>query len=115
MYSVFAHLSSLQSPGGQGNWFISSTSARGQTVSHTFNIAKQMFQIGFVVELYNSPWDFGAVVFENVLIQARGTDTGWCNNHPNVEKVKYTFENVVASVNRGVISCNIGRVTLRPA
>lgn len=48
-------------------------------VTDTYPLAYKRFdQVLFAIELYDQVWDFGAVVFRNVVITTDGLETEWC-------------------------------------
>ncbi|ORY02281.1 hypothetical protein BCR34DRAFT_591970 [Clohesyomyces aquaticus] len=80
-----------------------------RTASKTFN------QVLFAIELTGVSWDFGPLVFNNVVITSSGTDTKWCTNAPeNYNSASnYVLSNIQASVSGNVVTCKIGTVNLQ--
>jgi hypothetical protein len=69
----------------------------------------------FAVELYSGTnWDFGNLVFQNVVMTAAGTDASWCTATPNYSKVTLTISGVTSSVANNVVTCNIASLTIAP-
>lgn len=69
----------------------------------------------FAVELYpGTTWDFGNLVFRNVVITADGTDSRWCTSNIQTVNVKKTIAGVRSSVANNVVTCTIDTLTLSP-
>ncbi|CAG8978900.1 hypothetical protein HYALB_00005237 [Hymenoscyphus albidus] len=48
-------------------------------VVDSFPLAYKSFnQVLFAIELYDQAWNFGSLVFKNVVITTNSTDTSWC-------------------------------------
>lgn len=100
---------------GNNNWVEGVNNSKGQKAEYKFNIGKSMNQALFVVELTDTPWDFGSVVFKDVTITAKGTDSSWCNNTPLYQGVKDPdIQGLQASSGNGISICKIGQLTLSP-
>ncbi|KAF2114430.1 hypothetical protein BDV96DRAFT_647136 [Lophiotrema nucula] len=88
----------------------------GQTVTDTFALNSKTFnQVLFAIELTGVSWDFGALVFNNVVVTSSGTDTKWCTNAPENynSATNYAISGVSASVSNSVVTCKINSVTLQ--
>ena len=49
------------------------------TVIDSYLLAYKSFdQVLFAIELYDQAWNFGSVIFKNVVITTNTTDTSWC-------------------------------------
>lgn len=101
---------------GSGNWVEGVNNSKGDKAEYTFNIGKAMNQALFVVELTDTPWTFGDVVFKDVTITAEGTDSSWCNATPLYQGVKDpNIQGLQASSGDGISICKIGSLTLSPS
>ncbi|KAH0333546.1 hypothetical protein KCU81_g9821, partial [Aureobasidium melanogenum] len=84
------------------------------SATNSFPIAdKVMNDAPFAAELYGA-WDFGPLVFEDVILIATGSDTGFCTDNPwnyngatNVSVV-----GVQATVHTDTVTCSIESITL---
>lgn len=99
---------------GSNNWAIG-VSNGGNRADYTYNIGLAMNQAIFAVELYpGTAWDFGNLVFENVVVTALGTDPAWCTPYMNYADVTLTVEGVTSSVANDLVTCKIAKLTLAP-
>ncbi|RPA76657.1 hypothetical protein BJ508DRAFT_242477 [Ascobolus immersus RN42] len=99
-----------------GNVWNSKLVRNGQTTTGSFNLGnKRMNQALLAIELTGVPWDFGALQFDNLVIKADTTQTGWCTNAPENYNgaTAYSRNNVRASVSGNTATCNIGQVVLQ--
>lgn len=75
-------------------------------------------QVTFAVELQDGmAWDFGPVIFTEITIGVFGTETKWCTDPWDFNKVatRGAMMGVQASVERGKSYCKIKRLVLYPA
>lgn len=99
---------------GGNNWAIGVSNGDAKA-DHTYDIALAMNQAIFAVELYpGTNWDFGNLVFENVVVTATGTDTTWCRADMNYSDVTLNVEGVTSSVANNLVTCKISKLTLSP-
>jgi len=86
-------------------------------VTGSFPLAYKSFdQVLLAIELYGVAWDFGSVIYENVVITTNSTDTAWCLDPPeNYESAtNYTLTDVMATVDNvtRTMTCSIGSINL---
>ncbi|KAJ8120628.1 hypothetical protein O1611_g10319 [Lasiodiplodia mahajangana] len=96
------------------------THARFMHTDDTARLASKSFnQALFAIELYDVAWNFGQVVFSNVVITSTGSsDSSWCNTTPENynSATVYSITGVSASVSGSTVTCKIASVVLqRPA
>ncbi|KAI4765400.1 hypothetical protein E4T52_01786 [Aureobasidium sp. EXF-3400] len=87
----------------------------GEAVAtNSFPIAdKTMNDAPFAAELYGT-WDFGPVIFEDVVLIATGSDTGFCTEYPwNYNgATNVSITGVQSTVQADTVVCNIESITL---
>ncbi|KAF1996536.1 hypothetical protein P154DRAFT_311205 [Amniculicola lignicola CBS 123094] len=101
---------------GTGAWTSTLKKGTGAQVSNDFALSSKTFnQAIFAIELTGVSWDFGPLVFSNVVITSTGTDTKWCTNVPENynSATNYVLSGVSASVSGSTVTCKIGSVTLQ--
>lgn len=84
-------------------------------VTNNYAIHDDFVYAVFCAEFYQSGWNFGDLVFENVQIVAEGNDSSWCipNGQSVLGNPTGNWENVGASIDEnGNTVCNIGRLTM---
>ncbi|KAF1958365.1 hypothetical protein CC80DRAFT_469354 [Byssothecium circinans] len=100
-----------------GRTWTSTLTKGSTTVRNSFALGGKTFnQAIFAIELTSVTWDFGALVWRDVVITSSGTDTKWCTNAPENYNgaTNYALAGVSASVSGNVVTCRIGTVTLSP-
>lgn len=103
-----------ENPTGSGNWSIGVNNSGGDRADFEFDVEQRMTDAVFAAEIYDTAWDFGNLVFQNVEIISEGTDPSWCTATPQYSNVTIDFEGVASSVNNGFVTCTISSVTLSP-
>ncbi|KAF2476907.1 uncharacterized protein BDR25DRAFT_208653 [Lindgomyces ingoldianus] len=102
---------------GSGAWTsVLKKGSSGGSVQDSFALSSKTFnQVLFAIELTSVSWDFGPLVFNNVVITSSGTDTKWCTNAPENynSATNYAVSGVSASVSNNVVTCKINSVTLQ--
>ncbi|KAF1979363.1 hypothetical protein BU23DRAFT_586592 [Bimuria novae-zelandiae CBS 107.79] len=99
-----------------GNNWTSKLTRGSSSVTNSFALGSKTFnQVLFAIELTGVSWDFGPLVFNNVVITSSGTDTKWCTNAPeNYNSASnYAISGVSASVSGKIVTCKINSVTLQ--
>ncbi|OCF32239.1 hypothetical protein I317_06478 [Kwoniella heveanensis CBS 569] len=88
----------------------------GSSATNSLPLADKVFnQAVFAIELTGVAWDFGPLVFKNVVIESTGTDSGWCNSSPSNYNgaTNYTISGVSATKADNKIICSIDSVILQ--
>ncbi|THW13951.1 hypothetical protein D6D24_05752 [Aureobasidium pullulans] len=84
------------------------------SATNSFPIAdKVMNDAPFAAELYGA-WDFGPVIFEDVILIATGDDTRFCTDNPwNYNgATNVSITGVTSTVGVDTVTCNIESITL---
>jgi hypothetical protein len=71
-----------------------------------------MYRAIFAVELYDSPWSFGDVVFEDVTVTALDVASGWCKSHFTWGTMGAWVEGLYEIRDRNIVTCKFHRLTL---
>ncbi|KAL1600525.1 hypothetical protein SLS60_006911 [Paraconiothyrium brasiliense] len=99
-----------------GSTWTSKLTRGSSSVSNSFALGSKTFnQVLFAIELTGVSWDFGPLVFDNVVITSSGTSTSWCTNAPENYNgaSNYAVSGVSATVSGNVVTCKINSVTLQ--
>ncbi|KAH8679753.1 hypothetical protein BGZ60DRAFT_400617 [Tricladium varicosporioides] len=99
-----------------GNWTTTMVQD-GKRTNQGFPLAgKNMNQAILAIELNSVKWDFGKLVWNDVVMVVNGTETGWCTGAPENynNAVKLTISKAVATVNGGSTTCTIKQVIMEP-
>ncbi|KAG9587555.1 hypothetical protein KCU77_g8665, partial [Aureobasidium melanogenum] len=84
------------------------------SATNSFPIAdKVMNDAPFAAELYGA-WDFGPLIFEDIILIATGSDTSFCTNSPwNYNgATNVSIVGVEATVSTDTVTCSIESITL---
>ncbi|RDW71878.1 hypothetical protein BP5796_07912 [Coleophoma crateriformis] len=75
---------------------------------------KNFNQALLAIELYSVAWDFGPLVFKNVVMEVNTTATAWCTSAPENynSATSYTMSTPVVSTSNGVTTCSIAQVNM---
>ncbi|WWC87616.1 uncharacterized protein L201_002506 [Kwoniella dendrophila CBS 6074] len=95
-----------------------SVSSKGLYAQTSFPLAdKNLNRATFAIELYDVGWDFGPLKFQNIVMTADGSNTGFCNNQPGnlYGSTNYTISATNAITGNSFVSCNIDYLTLENA
>ncbi|RDW66331.1 hypothetical protein BP6252_09966 [Coleophoma cylindrospora] len=86
-----------------------------QTVTDVFPLSYKNFnQALLAIELYSVAWDFGPLVFKNVVMEMNTTQTAWCTSAPENynSATSYTMSTPVVSTSNGITTCSIALVNM---
>ncbi|KAK2068080.1 hypothetical protein P8C59_002749 [Phyllachora maydis] len=79
---------------GNGNWnSLVVNVPSGQQVPNSYPLGdKQFTRASLAIELHQTTWNFGALVWQNLALTATGTtDTSWCDNGPKNDELFTSF------------------------
>ncbi|EKD18113.1 hypothetical protein MBM_03885 [Drepanopeziza brunnea f. sp. 'multigermtubi' MB_m1] len=97
------------------NWS-SSISSGSKSAKNSFPLAYKNFnQAVLAIELHGVDWDFGPLVWINVVMVMNTTETAWCTNPPeNYDSTtRYTMVDPKATTSGGLTTCTIDRVEMQ--
>ncbi|CAO1631613.1 unnamed protein product [Jaminaea pallidilutea] len=107
---------SMVNKDGNGNWRISSGNGAGTLVNYDYDVAVQMNRALFVSEIYSDAvWNFGDLVFSDVIVTAPGTDSSWCSSdrlRAVQQSVNLSVGSVSATVQGNAVYCAVQSLTL---